>query len=522
MRTGASPAAISQPVWHDASVRLPHARNYILADLDSDDAGAQPSDPTVSASVGSSPDGQPLASGFTGVSLEYNALHVYTGRDPRAVNPVLIELIRNLAGGQRPVLRIGGNSADYTWWPTRGEIPPGNVHYALTGGWLRTTKALASALNARMIMGVNLAGGRPAVAAAEARALLGGIGRRYIQALEIGNEPDVYGLFPWYRDRRGRVFFARGHNYNLKQFIGQFSRWRAALANTAVAGPAFAELTWLGGLGTFIKAERGLKVLTLHRYPLRACLQDPNAPGYPTIPALLADSSSSGIAQAVAPYVAPVHAAGLPFRIGEMNSASCSGKPGVSDTFASALWVLDTLFNLANVGVDGVNIHSLPGAAYELFTFTHTSSGWQAFVHPEYYGMLLFGQAFPPGARPLPVTVSPSGPVKVWATRDRNFQTRVVLINKDPANAYQVQVQVPGLTGTAQLERLQAPSVSSTNGVTLGGQTFGDQTTTGTLPGPPQTETVTPVLGTYTVTVPAASAALLTATNGSGGVGPTG
>jgi hypothetical protein len=482
----------------------------VLADLDSVTAGAQPTDPTVSASVGSNPSGQPLAPGFTGVSLEYSALHVYTGRDPRAVNPVLIGLIRNLALGQSPVLRIGGNSADYTWWPIRGVIPPGNVRYALTEGWLRTTKALASALGARMIMGVNLAGGRPAVAVAEARALLGGIGRRYIQALEIGNEPDVYGVFPWYRDRRGRLFFARPHNYNLSAYIRQFSQWRAALGQTPVAGPAFAELTWLSGLGTFINAERGLKVLTLHRYPLRACLQDPNAPGYPTIPALLSDSSSNGLAQALVPYVGTAHAHGLPFRVDEMNSASCSGKRGVSDTFAAALWVLDTLFNLANAGVDGVNIHSLPGAAYELFTFTHTSAGWKAFVHPEYYGMLLFAQAFPPGARLLPVSVSPNGPLKVWATRAPDLQTRVVVINKDPANTYQVQLQVAGLSGQAHLERLQAPSVSSTGGVTLGGQTFGDQTTTGTLPGPPQTEAVSPILGTYTVTVPPASAALLT------------
>ena len=55
-----------------------------------------------------------------------------------------------------------------------------------------------------------------------------------------------------------------------------------------------------------------------------------------------------------------------------MNSASVhAGKRGVSDTFASALWVLDTLFNLAAVGVDGVNVHTLPGAAYELFTFRY-------------------------------------------------------------------------------------------------------------------------------------------------------
>ncbi len=85
-----------------------------------------------------------------------------------------------------------------------------------------------------------------------------------------------------------------------------------------------------------------------------------------------------------------------------MNSASCEGAKGVSDTFASALWALDTMFNFAKVGVQGVNFHMLPGSNYELFTPSQTSSGsWQAFVHPEYYGLTLFAQAFPPGAQLL-------------------------------------------------------------------------------------------------------------------------
>jgi hypothetical protein len=482
----------------------------IVPDSEAPDADASPADPQVSASVGSQPTGGKMATGFTGVSLEYSALHVYTGRDPRAVNPVLIGLLRGLGGGGAPVLRIGGNSADRTWWPIRGHIPPGGITYGLNNSWMRTTHALAKALGAKMIMGVNLAGGRPSVAATEARALLAGVGRRTVQAFEIGNEPDVYGLFPWYRDRRGRVFFARGHGYNLNRFITQFSRWRAAMPSAPVTGPAFAELTWLSGLPRFMSAEPGVKLLTLHRYPLRACLTNTSDPGYPTIPNLLSDKSSIGLAQQVAPYVTAAHDRGLGFRLDEMNSASCSGKPGVSDTFASALWVMDTLFNLASVGVDGANVHSLPGAAYELFSFTHTSSGWQAFVHPEYYGMLLFAQAFPPGARLVPVNVSPNGPVKVWATRSQDFQTRVVLINKDPTTSYTVQLQVPGFSSRAHLERLEAPAVFSTNGVTLGGQSFGDTTTTGVLPGPPQTEAVSPVLGGYTVKLPAASAALLT------------
>jgi hypothetical protein len=480
----------------------------IVPDSDAPPARASSSDPQVSATVGAQPTGGKMATGFTGVSLEYSALHVYTGRDPRAVNPVLIALLRNLAPGGGPALRIGGNSADRTWWPIRGMVPPGGVSYRLTEGWMRTTQALASALGARLILDLNLAAGRPGVAAAESRALLAGVGRRNIDAFEIGNEPDVYNLFPWYRDRRGRVVFARGVSWGLPQYMAQFARWQAALPRFPVAGPAFAELNWLTGLTKFIAAEPGLKVLTLHRYPLRACLTDPNDPGYPTIPALLSDGSSAGLSQQIAPYVAAAHQKGLGFRLDELNSASCSGKPGVSDTFASALWMLDTLFNMANVGVDGVNIHSLPGAAYELFTFSHPAAGWQAFVHPEYYGLLMFDMAFPPGAQLLPTNVNPNGPLKVWATRGSDFRTRVVVINKDPGTSYSVQLQISGFGGPAQLTWLQAPSVSSTSGVTLGGQSFGSQTTTGQL-GPMQTQSIQPVLGSYTVQMPPGSAVLL-------------
>ena len=61
--------------------------------------------------------------GFVGVSLEYSALHLYTGRDPNAINPVLVQLLRNLAPGQSPVLRIGGNSSDYDLVADAGHDP---------------------------------------------------------------------------------------------------------------------------------------------------------------------------------------------------------------------------------------------------------------------------------------------------------------------------------------------------------------------------------------------------------------
>ena len=52
--------------------------------------------------------------------------------------------------------------------------------------------------------------------------------------------------------------------------------------------------------------------------------------------------------------------------------------------------------------------------------------------------------------------------------------------------------------------------MSATSGVSLGGQSFGDETTTGALPGPPATSTLVPVAGAYTVSLAPASAAMLT------------
>jgi Glycosyl hydrolase family 79 C-terminal beta domain len=469
-------------------------------------AVAQP--PTITATIGTTPIGSAMPRGFVGVSFETKALHVYTGRDPRAVNPVLVQLLRGLAPGQPPVIRIGGDSTDETWWPMRGVIPPGGITYALTRGWMRTTRALAQTLGAKLIVGVNLAADRPALAAAEAQAILQGIGRRYIEALEIGNEPDLYGIFAWYRDRRNHVVFARPRSYSLGAFIRDFSRWRAAMPRVPLVGPTFARLNWMGGLGRFLTAEPQVKIATLHRYPLRGCTTDPTDPSYASIPNLLADSSSAGLAEQVAPYANVAHSRGLQFRLDEMNSAACKGRAGVSDTFAAALWVIDTLFNLQAQGVDGINVHSLPGAPYEPFTFKYAHGAWSAFVHPEYYGLMLFADAFPPGAHRLPVNV-PDGPVKVWATYDATGRTRVVLINKDPTTEVSVKVALQG-SAPAVLQRLTAPSVSSTSGVSFGGLSFGSSTSTGQLPGTPEASTVSPVLGSYSVDLPPASVALLT------------
>jgi hypothetical protein len=453
--------------------------------------------------------GPAIPPSFVGLSIEFPALLQYAGRNPAAVNPILLELIRNLAPGQRPVLRVGGDSTDWAWWPVPHMVKPPGIRYVITPRWVQSTRAIAQGLDARLILGINLEADSTRLAAVDARALVDGIGRGSIEALELGNEPELYGAFGWYTPKGGRPVHGRPRGYDIAAFTRDFSRFAGVLPQLPLAGPTTGAPAWVRGLKPFLTAEPKVRVATLHLYPLQHCGVKPSSPVYPTIPHLLLPSSTLGLAARAAPYVAIAHARGVALRIDEMNSVSCGATPQVSQTFAASLWSLNALFALARVGADGVNIHTYPGVKHELFRFTQTGNRWTGFVDPEYYGMLMFAQAAPAGARLLHLTGPAGAHVSTWATRAPNGQIRVVLIN-DSIERHTVAVRVPSASpAAATLERLQAPSVHSHTGVTLGGRTFGAATATGQL-APPIADSVTPTAGLYRVTLPATSAAMLT------------
>ena len=482
----------------------------VLACLGVTAADPKPDGVDVDASVTEVRTGQAMPAGFVGFSLEYSAIHRYLGRDPSALNPVFTQLVTALTPGASPVLRIGGDSSDHTWWPMPGVIEPAGVSYSLTRDWLATVHRAAAAMHARLILGVNLAADSSALAGAEARALIRGIGGQYIDALEIGNEPDGYTAFAWYRTRTGQVGFARGRGWSEPAFAREFARWAAAVPDVPLAGPAYAYANWMSQLGGLIKSEPHLGVVTFHRYPLRGCGARATGPLKATIANLLDPNSSAGLAQTVAPFVATVHTAGLPLRIDELNSASCGGTRGVSNTFASALWILDTLFNMASVGVDGVNVHTLPGAAYAPFSFSIAHGAWHGTVNPDYYGLLMFSQAFPAGAHLLE-TSSSQADVKVWSTVSSAGVVRTVIINEDPRTAT-VALHLSGRhPGPVSVESLTAPALNATTGVKLGGETFAPDTTTGRLGAMHTTRLGVSAQGGYSATVPGDSAVLITA-----------
>jgi hypothetical protein len=475
-----------------------------------------PAGPPVNVQISGTAVGRPIASGFVGISVEFPAIRTYTGLNPSSINPVFVQLIRNLGAGHAPVVRIGGNSTDATWLPAGGVHPTPGIHNTITRRWLSIVRNLAVQTGARLILGLNLKLNSGSEIAAEAHTFLTGIGARHIEALEIGNEPELYTFNPWYTTPSGKGVFSRPRSFNFEAYAREMARYAGELKGDPLAGPATGNTAWLTKLPKVFAAEPGLKVVTYHRYPLIKCFTTPADPNYPSISNLLAPYSSRNLLTGAASEIAYAHSHGATFRVDELNTVACKGQPGVSDTFAAALWVLDTLFSMARSGVDGVNIHTLPEAAYRLFTFADQNGHWTASVKPEYYGLLMFNQAAPAGARLLQLSAPAlSSGVRAWATRAANGEIRVVLINVDPSASHEVLVEPPEQAGQALIEQLSAPNVASTSGVTLGGQSFGAQTSAGTLTGPEQLTPITASNGRFDITLAPGSAAMLAMAPGS-------
>jgi hypothetical protein len=409
------------------------------------------------------------------------------------------------------VIRFGGDTTDWTWWPTPGVLKPAGIRYTLTNQWLSVTRAAAQAMGAHLILGINFEADSQAIAATEARALLHGIGRSLIAGFELGNEPEVYGALGWYTTPTGVSVPGRPATYGFRAFGRDYAAISSALPrDVPLVGPASGAPAWLAGVNQYLAANPRVRLVTFHRYPLHRCFTPPGSPTFPTIPHLLSRDASSGPATSLQAAVAVAHAHGLPFRLDELNSVSCGGARGVSNTFASALWVLDTLFNAAEVGIDGVNIHTFKNAIYGPFGFTRAGGRWLAQVKPMYYGLLMFARAAPPGSRLLPTNPPPSTTLRTWATRAPGGTIRIVLMNDSATRAVTVAVRPPTPAGAGTLERLRAPGLRAMTDVSLAGQSFGASTATGELARAPRTTTLQPIQRRYVVELPPASAALIT------------
>ena len=220
---------------------------------------------------------------------------------------------------------------------------------------------------------------------------------------------------------------------------------------------------------------------------------------------------------------------GVPVRLDETNSASCGGQDGVSNTLASALWIVEYLVTVAQHGVAGVGVQgglaacrgytplcvpgatgAGPGTAPGIDPIADASLGAAASAdgrlaaQPEFYGLLLVHEL--EGGRWLPLSSNSRTTSREAAVQMPDGSVRVAIVNPSPATPAEVTLRVPSSHGQASVQWLTGPSLASTSGVTLAGAGVGSD---GTWRPHPATPVETTSAGAH-IRVPPATAALVT------------
>lgn len=368
-----------------------------------------------------------------------------------AGNTTLVRLYRNLS--QHGLIRIGGNISDHTRYEPDGvaTVQTESNVTVINRHNLEELAGFVRATGWRVMWGLNLGTGSREAAVLEAQAVSEVLGD-HLQSFEIGNEVDIHGRYTLkYHDFDGYY----------SNYLAYKASIRAALPSANFSGPDSANnLPWVLKFAT--NEGKDISFLTHHYY--RAGAKTPSA----TIENLLnLDEEWSG---RLLRLQAISRESGVPFRINEVNSFYGGGKAGVSDTFTSALWVLDFMYQIASYGGDGVNMETdinQLGWISHYSPVIHDQEG-NCQVQPEYYGMLAF--ALTGGGYLLKTTVYKGAVINLTAHTTRNAAGTlwVTLVNKDLSRDAEVAVALAGYTKTEAF-RLDARAITSTNQVLLSG-----------------------------------------------------
>ena len=380
-----------------------------------------------------------IGRGFAGLSYEKKslALPCFT-----AENTQLMGLFRRLG---ESVLRIGGDTVDTTHWMdngvggTSGQIAPPDID-ALAG--------FLGGCSWSVLYGVNLATSTPAAAAAEVAYVARRLGPR-LYGIEIGNEPDLYS---------GRYF----PSWSLTDFEHRWQQFRNAIVQKApqvgVTGPggSWHIASWTLPFAGYARGQ--IALLTQHYY--RGNGQSPGA-----TPVELVGPDTT-LADELAQLRTGAAQAGVPFRLSETNSYFGGGAPGVSDSHASALWVIDHLFGIALGGGAGANLHG--GGDGPGYTPIADHNGTVVGARPVFYGMLLFTLA---GGGTVLGSSLAAGQLNVsaYALQREDGLLAVVVVNKEARQGVKLNMDCGQPVRSAAVLAMSAPSLEATTGVRIQG-----------------------------------------------------
>ena len=400
--------------------------------------------------------GSQIPVNFTGLS--YESAQLANPEFFSAKNKELIALFRDLS--PKGNLRLGGGSSEFTSYsdaPASGPLPfevfgpdtsktvkHGTVTSKLA---LMNLRAFLDATGWSCLYGLNLGQGTKENATDEAAAVFRILGPRLV-AFQIGNEPDSF---------RKRY---RPESWGPQDYIAEWNVFHDAIVavtpGAKFAGPDVSnKMAFLTAFAENARQHKDVILLTAHYYAMVPA-RIPDA----TLAQLMEDNPKQATMKAAgfATVAEAMKTSGLPFRMSEGNSCWDGGKPGVSDTLASALWCADTMLRFAQMGWSGVNLHGGGNGFYTPIAGA-PSTGFSR--RPEYFG-IQFAQSLT-GWSFVPSNVTGgAATLKTYALQSGR-RLRVAVINKTDAV---VRIDLPRrVHGHAM--RLGGPSLESKEGVSF-------------------------------------------------------
>jgi hypothetical protein len=439
-----------------------------------------------------------LPADFVGLSFEMRELGI-GNLDPGKGN--VAAMFTTLSRGVGNV-RISGNTLDRdTLWVPSGQQPPNPlpdwVADVVRPTDIQRLNRLLAVTGWRTEVGINLGRWDPALGADQAATMFSILGRRLVAA-ECGNEPDQW---------VGKGFRPAGYAY--PDYHADWQACATAVGSNRIAGPdtAGTSSSWASALAADERSR--LSMLTVHQYS-----SGPDA----TIAKLMAPETLTRQLNSVSGNLAAARAANLPMRIDEANSAFSGGVDGVSNRFASALWVLDYTMTMARAGLSGVNIHGGLGVCnepiwngkFQRYTpfCAATKADELAQVYkamPIYYGLWL-ARRMGPGTF-LPLTVSTDRNLTAYAVRGDDGKTRIAVLHKEDTDTTPVQLDIQLGTHARHAEALHLTGTDlASEQTTIQGSTVDSR---GRLR-PHRPDQLTVRNGTLNLDIPPGSAMLIT------------
>jgi hypothetical protein len=372
-----------------------------------------------------------------GLSIEYPLMEKALGDGP-CPGRALVRTLRLLGS---PTLRIGGDSQDLAG-------PTAAYHYAVAPSFWPTLGCLARESGVSIVVGLNFAEGpidddQRTIAAAQQA-----IPAQQL-SFSLGNEPDLYGISHILPNEPGFTVPAyRPPPWTADAFAGEWASRRALLGQVPLEGPD------LAGIGWRVRAAQLLKsALTVHAYPTVAC----GSAGAPTTAGrLLSKHASVGLVEKYEWVLATARAVDRPAIISESNSASCGGKPGVSDRPVAGIWAARYVVAAMLAGFAQVRFHTA-GTSYDPILL---EADGRIAIRPLGHALLFLHRWIPLGSR---ISASSSDPHVLGASVSSG-RRRIVIVSSFESKPVSFRIPVSGSPS-----RLHTDTLTTTTAIEAAG-----------------------------------------------------